>query len=314
MAPEAILIAAYFLIAGLMVGSFLNVVIYRFPIYLNNGWRKNCIEFLDEQSDEDSSHNEKPRCPECKKSVSISKLFKSKKEDKKSSIFNIAYPPSHCPKCKAKIKAWQNIPILSYILLKGKCHSCEAKISIRYPIVEAVTGLLTLFVYLQFGLSYQTAVALLFTWSLISLTMIDVDHLILPDDITLPLMWLGLLANTFGLFTDLNSAVIGAIAGYLSLYSVYWAFKLITGKEGMGYGDFKLLAALGAFMGWQSLPVIIILSSFVGAIIGIGGILLKGNGRDQQIPFGPYLAIAGWIAFFYSDVIITQYLSFFKAA
>lgn len=299
-----------------MVGSFLNVVIYRFPIYLNHGWKKNCIEFLDEQAGEKSEDGkaDSPTCPKCNKQVLVSELYKADKiESGKKSSFNIAYPPSHCPKCKAKIKAWQNIPILSFLLLKGRCHSCKTKISIRYPIIEAVTGLLTLFVYLQFGLSYETAIALLFTWSLISLTMIDVDQLILPDDITLPLMWLGLLANTFGLFTDLNSAVIGAIAGYLSLYSVYWAFKLITGKEGMGYGDFKLLAALGAFMGWQSLPVIIILSSFVGAIIGIGGILIYGNSRDKQIPFGPYLAIAGWIAFFFSNSIISQYLSFFNA-
>lgn len=310
MSSPDLVIALYILIAGLMVGSFLNVVIYRLPVHLKNNWKHNCVDYLEEEyaSEDDSNSKVKSKlnCPECSKRLQIRKLFGVDGEKEK---FNIAFPASHCPKCKAKIKAWQNIPILSYLLLKGKCHNCKTKISIRYPIIEAVTGLLTMFVYLQFGLSYQTAIALLFTWSLISLTMIDVDELLLPDDITLPLLWLGLLANSFSMFTDLNSAVIGAIAGYLVLYFVYWAFKLLTGKEGMGYGDFKLLAALGAFMGWQSLPMIIILSSLVGAAIGIAGILIHGNSREKQIPFGPYLAIAGWIAFFYGDLITQKYLA-----
>lgn len=286
-----------------MVGSFLNVVIYRLPVHLNRSWKHNCVEFLESLSEQDG--HEKPRCTKCNKDFSLSDTYLDKNEE----TFNIAFPASHCPKCKAKVKAWQNIPILSYILLRGKCHSCKTKISLRYPIIEFVTGLLSLFVFIKFGWSYQTAVALVFTWSLIALTMIDIDELILPDNITLPLMWLGLLANLFGLYTDIQSAVIGAMAGYLSLWSVYWAFKLLTGKEGMGFGDFKLLAALGAFMGWKALPLIIILSSLVGAVIGIAGILLKGNSHEKQIPFGPYLAIAGWIAFFYGDAITQYYLN-----
>ncbi len=282
-----------------MVGSFLNVVIYRFPINLNREWKKNAEEFL-EQLDEEN--NEK---------IVETSNSKAESSEEKPSTFNIAYPPSHCPKCKSPIKIWQNIPVISYILLRGKCSKCKEKISLRYPIIELVTGLLTLFVFTQFGLTYQTAIALLFTWALIALTMIDVDELILPDDITLPLMWLGLLANCFGLFTDIKSAIIGAAAGYMVLWTVYWAFKLLTGKEGMGYGDFKLLAALGAFMGWKALPIIVILSSLVGAIIGIAGMIIYGNSKEKQIPFGPYLAIAGWIAFFYGDTLLQTYLQTF---
>ncbi len=240
------------------------------------------------------------------------KLFEKKSNEKKAK-FNIAYPASHCPKCKAPIKPWHNIPVISYVfLLKGKCHSCKEKISVRYPIVEFVTGLLTAFVVHRYGISLEAGLVLIFTWSLIVMTMIDADHQLLPDDITLPLLWLGLLANAAGLFTDLQGAVIGAVAGYLSLWSVYWLFKLLMKKEGMGYGDFKLLAALGAWMGWQALPLIIVLSSFVGAVIGIAGILMYGKDKNKPIPFGPYLAIAGWIAFFWGDVITAHYLQTFN--
>lgn len=273
-------------IIGATIGSFLNVVIYRLPLSLMKGWERECREFLASEAGED------------------------KPEAEPEQAFNIAFPASHCPKCKAPVKAWQNIPIISYLLLKGKCASCKVKISLRYPIVELVTALLSVWVVFSLGLTVQAGLVLVLTWSLLVLTMIDIDHHLLPDNMTLPLMWLGLLANTQGYFTDLNSAVLGAVAGYLSLWSVFWLFKLVTGKEGMGFGDFKLLAALGAWMGWQALPVIIILSSMVGAAIGIAGILILGKDKNKPIPFGPYLAIAGWIAFFWGDAITNSYLAY----
>ncbi|WP_075185852.1 prepilin peptidase [Teredinibacter haidensis] len=273
------------LVLGLMIGSFLNVVIYRLPLSMLAKWKVECKEFL---SDNPNT------------------------EDEVAPNFNIAFPASHCPKCKAPIKPWQNIPVLSYLILKGRCHSCKASISIRYPIIEVITGLLSVFCLLILGFSYEAGLALVFTWSLIALTMIDIDHRLLPDGITLPLMWLGILLNSFHLFTDLQSAVYGAILGYGVLWSVFWLFKFATGKEGMGFGDFKLLAALGAWMGWEMLPLIIILSSFVGAAIGIAGILIAGRDKNIPIPFGPYLAIAGWIAFFWGDQITAAYLNYAK--
>ena len=271
------------LILGLLIGSFLNVVIYRLPQTLFADWRNECREFIAQENGEE--------------------LAASKKE-----VFNIAVPRSHCPKCKAPVNAWQNIPIISYLILKGQCANCKVHISKRYPIIELITGLLTAFIVYTLGLTLEAGLVAIFTWSLLALTMIDVDHQLLPDNITLPLLWLGLLANAFGVFTDLHSALYGAIAGYLSLWSVYWLFKLVTGKEGMGFGDFKLLAALGAWMGWELLPTIIILSSLVGALIGIGGILIYGKDKNKPIPFGPYLAIAGWVAFFWGDQINQLYL------
>jgi len=271
---------------GLLVGSFLNVVIYRLPVHLFHDWRQQAREILVENGELDEKH--------IKKEVTT---------------FNIAYPASHCPKCKTDIKPWHNIPVFSYLfLLKGKCISCGEKISARYPIVELTTGILSTFIVYKFGVSAETALVLILTWSLISLTLIDVDHQILPDNITLPLLWLGIIANVFNTFTDLESSVIGAAVGYMSLWSIYWAFKLLTKKEGMGYGDFKLLAALGAWMGWQSIAIIVLLSSLVGAVIGIGGILIYGKDKNKPIPFGPYLAIAGWIAFFWGDQIKNYYL------
>ncbi len=281
---------------GLLVGSFLNVVIYRLPIHLINDWLKMASEVFSEYGNFDKKF-----------------LKELEKNNKKEETFNIAFPASHCPKCKAEVKPWHNIPVISYIfLLKGKCHSCHEKISIRYPIIELITGLLTVFVVSQYDLTLEAGLVLIFTWSLIALTMIDVDHQLLPDDITLPLMWLGILVNISGTFTDLQSAVIGAVAGYLSLWSVYWLFKLIAKKEGMGFGDFKLLAALGAWMGWQALPLIIVMSSFVGAVIGIAGILIFGKDKNKPIPFGPYLAIAGWIVFFWGDILTQQYFHIFN--
>ncbi|MEN0037019.1 MAG: A24 family peptidase [Cellvibrio sp.] len=277
------------LILGLLVGSFLNVVIYRLPKMMERDWQEQCRDFLN--SDE-----------------SITRLPPN---DSKQEPFNLMVPASTCPHCGHKIRPWENIPVASYLFLRGKCSSCKSGISLRYPIIELVTGLLSVAVIYYVGINWNGLAALVFTWSLIALTMIDFDTYLLPDDITLPLLWLGLIVNSFSGFTDLPSALWGAIAGYLSLWSVYKLFKLITGKEGMGYGDFKLLAALGAWMGWQMLPQIILLSSLVGAVIGISMIVIRGRDKNIPIPFGPYLAIAGWIAFVWGDVINQSYLKLF---
>jgi leader peptidase (prepilin peptidase)/N-methyltransferase len=247
------------LLLGLLVGSFLNVVLYRFPIMLMAGWRQECEEFLSDKGET----QDKPQ--------------------KKKEAWNLAFPRSHCPSCKKLIPAWCNIPVASYLILKGKCLNCKTPISLRYPFVELLTGIITAFSVFYFGLTIQAALFIAFSWMLISLSFIDIDHQLLPDSMTLPLLWAGLVANAFGLFTDLNSAVFGAVFGYMSLWTVYWVFKLLTGKEGMGFGDFKLLAALGAWMGWQSLPTVIILSSLVGAIIGTVSIVARGQGKNTKI-------------------------------
>ena len=218
-----------------------------------------------------------------------------------SGRYNLLVPSSHCPQCKAPLRVADNIPIASWLVLRGKCAHCGARISARYPIVEALTALLSAIIAWKFGLTWQTALVLVFAWTLIALTFIDADTTLLPDDLTLPLLWLGLLANVFGLFVPLKDAVIGAAAGYLILWSIYWLFKLATGKEGMGYGDFKLLAALGAWMGWKALLPIVLVSSFVGAIVGIALIVLARRGREIPIPFGPYLAAAGMIVILVGD-------------
>lgn len=269
---------------GLLVGSFLNVVIYRLPLTLITEWRKECKDFLTEDSG-----------------------IEFPKEEAQQA-FNVVFPRSHCPSCKQLIPAWCNIPVISYVILKGKCLKCKQAISIRYPAIELISALLTAFVVYQFGVSPESGLLIVFTWALLSLTFIDIDHKLLPDNITLPLLWLGLIANLTVGFTDLKSAVLGATFGYLSLWTVYHLFKLLTGKEGMGHGDFKLLAALGAWTGWQLLPLIIVLSSFVGAVLGIAMIVTSGKGKDHKIPFGPYLAIAGWIAFFWGEHLMNQYL------
>ncbi len=259
---------------GLSVGSFLNVVIYRLPIMLENEWRSDCNDFLQLQADK------KPAEP-----------------------FNLAKPDSSCPHCQHKIRAWENIPVISYLFLRGKCASCKAPISAQYPIIEAITGILSILIAYRFGVTAETLFGLLFTWALITLTLIDAKTQLLPDNITLPLMWLGILVNTSSLYTDLSSAVFGAIIGYLILWSIYITFKLVTGKEGMGHGDFKLLAALGAWMGWMMLPQIILLSSLVGATVGISMIVFRKHDKSTPIPFGPYLATAGWIAFIWGAQI-----------
>ena len=224
--------------------------------------------------------------------------------------FSLLLPNSECRDCGVAIKPWHNIPLLSYVLLRGRCAACGASISSRYPIIELCTALLSFAAAITFGATLQLVAALILIWSLIALTGIDIDTQLLPDSITLPLLWLGLLLNTNGAFTSLHEAVIGAAAGYLTLWSVYWIFKLTTGKDGMGFGDFKLLAALGAWFGWQALPLIIILSSFVGAFIGILLIVIKQQGREVPMPFGPYLAGAGLITLFFGDQLNAAYFSF----
>jgi len=269
----------YVFVFSLCIGSFLNVVVYRLPLMMRNQVED---DYLD--------------------------LFE--KEPKERPEFNLSTPHSACPKCKSPIKPWQNIPVISYLWLKGKCANCKTSISVRYPIVELTTGLLGLLVAYQFGASWQTAALLVFTYFLVALTLIDMDEYLLPDSLTLPLIWIALIANSFGLFTTLESAVYGAIAGYLSLWSIYWIFKLLTGKEGMGYGDFKLLAAIGALLGWQALPVVILLSSVVGAVVGILGIMIMGRDKNIPIPFGPYLAAAGFIAALWGNDITSAYFQF----
>ena len=266
------------LLLGLTVGSFLNVLIYRLPLMMETRWRRDCCELLEIE------------------------------QEKQEVALGLATPNSHCPHCKAPIRPWQNIPVLSYLLLGGKCANCSAGISVRYPLIEAITGGMTLLLAWHFPLSPALGGAILLTWALIALTMIDFDHQLLPDDLTLPLLWLGLLFNTASVFTSLQDAVIGAMAGYLFLWSIYWAFKLLTGKEGMGYGDFKLLAALGAWLGWQMLPLIVLLSSLVGAVCGVALMFIKRRGKDIPIPFGPYLAAAGWIALLWGEELLARYL------
>ena len=242
-------------------------------------------------------------------------LLEIKQDDqnaKETKPFNIAYPPSSCPKCGHQIRAWENIPVISYLLLRGKCSSCKTKISPRYPIVEITTAVLATIAIIQFQPGWAGLAAIGFSWVLLILSLIDFDTQYLPDILTYPLLWAGLIINTWGLFVPLEEAVWGAIAGYLSLWSVYYLFKLLTGKEGMGHGDFKLLAALGAWLGWKMLLLIILLSSMVGAVIGLALILILGRDKNIPIPFGPYLAIAGWIAMMWGNNLMAMYLGSFQ--
>lgn len=269
-------------VLGLLVGSFLNVVIHRLPKMMETDWKQQCVEYLHpEQADTQAS----------------------------PSKYSLVSPRSSCPSCGHQIKALENIPILSFVVLGGKCSACKAPIGKRYPAVEALTGILTALLAWKFGFGLQAIAAIVFVWALIALTFIDADTTLLPDDITLPLLWLGLIVNVPGTFTDLPSAVFGAIGGYLALWSVYWLFKLTTRKEGMGYGDFKLLAAIGAWLGWQMLGQVILLSAAVGAVVGIVGIMLYGREKGAKIPFGPYLAAAGLIALIWGAEINRWYWS-----
>ncbi|MDD5330049.1 MAG: A24 family peptidase [Sulfuricella sp.] len=266
-------------ILGLMVGSFLNVVIHRLPRMMEREWREQCSALNDEASPP-------------------------------ATAYNLVVPRSACPSCDHLIGAAENIPVISWLALRGRCRHCQAAISPRYPAVEALTGILSGYVAWHFGFGPAALAALLFTWTLVALTFIDFDTQLLPDSMTQPLLWLGLLCSLGGLFTSLESALVGAVAGYLALWTVYWLFKLVTKKEGMGYGDFKLLAAIGAWLGWQMLPLVILLSSVVGAAVGISLILFAGRGRQVPIPFGPYLAGGGLIAMLWGRQISQAYLGF----
>lgn len=287
-----VLYAGSVFVIGLVVGSFLNVVIYRLPIILDRQWRAQASELLPSglEGTVVVGTDGPPR-------------------------FTLSVPRSACPHCRAPIKAWQNIPVISWLILLGRCAACKAPISARYPAVELATGALSAVVAWHFGVSPNAACALIVTWALVALTGIDVDHQLLPDDITLPLMWAGLLASVaFGadagqaLPVAPRDSVIGAVAGYLSLWLVFHVFRLVTGKEGMGYGDFKLFAALGAWLGWKLLPLIILLSAASGAVLGILMIVLRGRDRAAPMPFGPYLAAAGWLAMMYGGALVTDYL------
>lgn len=268
------------IIAGLAVGSFLNVLIYRLPKMMEREWRAHCAELAGEGIEP-------------------------------TARYNLFVPRSACPQCGHAISALENIPIVSYLLLRGKCKGCAKPVSMRYPVVEALSGLLSGFAAWHFGFGLAACAALLFIWAMLALTFIDLDTQLLPDGITLPLLWVGLLFNLSGVFAGLDSAVIGAISGYLALWTVYWLFKLATGKEGMGYGDFKLLAAIGAWLGWQMLPLVILLSSIVGAAVGVVLIIAARHGRNAPIPFGPYLAGGGLIALFWGKPLVQGYLQMF---
>ncbi len=272
----------FVVILSLIIGSFLNVVIYRLPKMMHNNWYLECREFL-----ADEVKNIPPQ--------EMTQLTLSK-------------PDSSCPHCQHKIRFYENVPVISWLLLRGKCSQCKNNISIRYPLVEATTALLSLVIANQFGVSFETLLLLILTWGLVCLTLIDFDHMLLPDQIVMPLLWLGLLVNITDTFVSLNDAVIGAAVGYMSLFSVFWLFKLLTGKEGMGHGDFKLFALFGAWAGWQLLPILILMASVVGAIIGISLMLFKNHKREQAIPFGPYLAVAGWITLLWGEGIWSWYL------
>ncbi|WP_020558018.1 prepilin peptidase [Thiofilum flexile] len=267
---------------SLLIGSFLNVVIYRLPIILERQWKHECKEFLGDNSDT---------------------LY--------DAPFNLVVPRSQCPSCGHAISAWENIPLISYLVLKGRCISCKTPISIQYPIIEAITALLGILAAWKFGYSIQLIVFLPFTWVLIALFMIDAKTMLLPDHLTLPLLWAGILVNYYGVFTDLHSSVMGAMIGYISVWSIFWIFKLLTGKEGMGYGDFKLLAALGAWGGWAILPFVIFSASAFGAIFGLAWMLLKRQETSTPLPFGPWLVVAGWVALFWQPTLTTLTRNYF---
>ncbi len=277
--PDAMLL--FVGVLGLIIGSFLNVVIYRLPIMMEREWRKQCTELLN--------------------------ISAPKPKD----TLNLIQPRSRCPHCGHAITALENIPIISYVWQWGKCTACGHSISLRYPFIEGFSAILAIITAWHFGYGWPLIGALILTWTLLAASMIDFDHQLLPDDITLPFLWFGLLCNLFGLYTDIESSIIGAMAGYLTLWIVYWIFKLLTGKEGMGQGDFKLLGALGAWMGWQALPLILFISSLIGAVVGITLIILRDHDKNVPIPFGPYLAAAGWLYLLWGNFLTENYfLSF----
>lgn len=285
LSQNAVAFTATVFIFSLLVGSFLNVVIYRVPVMMRRGWELEIAEFQEDTKQLKKLDSEPP--------------------------FNLVKPDSTCPQCGHKIRAWENIPVISWLVLRGKCSNCKNPISVRYPVIELSTALLSAAVAWQYGWGIEGLALVAFIWLMVSLTMIDIDTQLLPDSMTLPLLWAGLLLNLTETFVTLDQAVIGAAAGYLTLWSVYWLFKLATGKEGMGFGDFKLFAAFGAWFGWASLPLIILLSSLVGAVIGIGMILFLGRDRQIPIPFGPYLCGAALVYIFWGDFIMNWYLGSF---
>ncbi len=270
-------------VLGLLIGSFLNVVIYRLPVMMDREWRAACDETLSPAGTQAEAAFAEPP-------------------------FNLIEPRSQCPKCKHAITALENIPVLSYLRLKGRCSECGVPISARYPLIEMLTAALSAIVAWHFGFGWDAGAALLLTWALIALSFIDFDRQLLPDSITLPLLWAGLTLSLFPIYVDSFNSIIGALTGYLSLWMVYMLFKVLTGKEGMGYGDFKLLAMLGAWLGWKSLLTVVLLSSLVGAVVGISLVLLRGRDKNIPIPFGPYLAAAGWITLLWGDDITRIYL------
>lgn len=267
-------------VLGLLIGSFLNVVVYRLPQMMMRDWRQQARDVL-----------EMP-------------------EEQSKETFNLILPNSRCPHCSHEIKPWENIPLLSWLFLRGKCSDCKQPISMRYPLVELACSLLSAVIAWHYGVSWDALAMLVLTWGLLAMSLIDADHQLLPDALVLPLLWLGLILNSFGVFVSLSDAVWGAAIGYMSLWSIFWLFKLVTGKEGMGYGDFKLLAMLGAWGGWQILPLTILLSSVVGAVLGVIILRVQRNSISKPIPFGPYLALAGWIALLWGDEMTSSYLQF----
>ncbi|WP_010220623.1 prepilin peptidase [Pseudomonas donghuensis] len=280
LASQPLMYLSIALLLGLIIGSFLNVLVHRLPIMLERQWQAEAREVLELPSEAQA-----PR-------------------------FDLLLPPSQCPHCAHRIRPWENIPVISYLALRGRCSSCQARISPRYPLVELASGALTLFVAWRFGVTGTALALLLLSWGLLAMSMIDIEHHLLPDALVLPLLWLGLIVNAFEMFVPLEDALWGTVAGYLSLWSVFWLFKMLTGKEGMGYGDFKLLAMLGAWGGWQILPLTLLLSSLLGAVIGLIMLRLQRKQASTPIPFGPYLAIAGWIALLWGGQITTSYLKY----
>lgn len=267
-------------VLGLLVGSFLNVLVYRLPKMMMRDWRSQAREVLEMPAEEQGE------------------------------TFNLLLPNSSCPHCGHEIRPWENIPLLSWLFLRGRCSSCQGPISKRYPLVELAGGVLAGVIAWQYGVSWDTLAMLVLTWGLLAMSLIDADHQILPDVLVLPLLWLGLILNSFGMFVSLTDAFWGAVIGYMSLWSIFWLFKAVTGKDGMGYGDFKLLALLGAWGGWQILPLTILLSSLVGAVLGVIILRVQRNSLSKPIPFGPYLALAGWIALIWGDQITSGYLQY----
>ena len=268
---------------GMCIGSFLNVVIYRLPKMMEQDWHEQCCDLLE---------------------------IKNENVTEQQRV-NLIFPGSSCPACEHKITALENIPVISYLFLRGRCSSCKIKISLQYPIIEMFTGIATAYIAWHFGFTLQTLFAVLLTWALICLSIIDLEHSLLPDNITLPFLWLGLACNIFGIFTDIYSSLIGAMLGYSVLWIIFMSFKIVTGKEGMGYGDFKLLSLLGAWFGWQYLPLVILLSSIAASLIGIAMIIFRGREKSAAFPFGPYLAITGWVTLIWGEELVGIYLNSF---